>query len=99
MYLCMQVPVPSESRGTRDLELKLQAVVSCLAFMLGTELGSSRRVVCAPSCWAISPNPLKVIRKQIELHLVWVEEMLHFKKMGYVLKNISNVRDCHSKAV
>jgi hypothetical protein len=88
-------PVPSESRGTGGLELELQAVVPCLVWIHGTELGSSRRVVCAPCFWSISSDPQKDLEgNQIELHIVCVEEMLHYKKTGASLKDISSVRNC-----
>lgn len=40
-------PVPTEVRGNRSLKLELQAVVSCLMWMLGDEFWSSGRIIHA----------------------------------------------------
>lgn len=51
------------------LELELQIVVSCLDWMLGTELGSSSKAVCTSNCQAISPVPtLETSGDQFESH-------------------------------
>lgn len=42
----------------KPLELGLQLSVSCLAWVLETELGSSQRAVFALSRWAVSSAPI-----------------------------------------
>lgn len=47
-------------RGLDRLELKLQVVVSCLMWVLDTELGSPTRVASALNAWTPLPPPLNV---------------------------------------
>lgn len=42
------------------LELELQAFVSCLNWLLGSELGSSARAELSLQCWPTSPAPLPI---------------------------------------
>lgn len=48
--------------GSDPLELKLWAVVSCPALVLGTELRSSTRAVCALDRWALCPALFLIFR-------------------------------------
>lgn len=51
-----------ESRSVGLLELEVQIALSCLAWVLGMELGSSPRAVCTLNHWAFflsSPQPPK----------------------------------------
>lgn len=50
------VQIPSDDRRQTALDLKLEsrAVVSCLKWVLGTELGFCRGAASALSCYAIS---------------------------------------------
>lgn len=46
--MCMPMGVPRRPEEVPDpLELALQEVMTCLMWMLGTELGCSKREVCA----------------------------------------------------
>lgn len=52
----------AEARGFHYvLELKLQAVVSCLPWIRGTKFWTSKRVECARSHWAIFLDPQSVV--------------------------------------
>lgn len=53
----MQVPVEARRDRSPPLELSLQAVVSCLMWVLGTKPGFSAKAVSAISRRAISPAP------------------------------------------
>lgn len=45
------MPVETEE-GTGSLELKLQAVVGCLTWVLGSKLGSSARAAAESAPWS-----------------------------------------------
>lgn len=47
-------------RGLERLELRLQVVVSCLMWVLDTELGSSARAASVLNAWTPLPPPLNV---------------------------------------
>lgn len=74
VYTCMCVcgsvhrntgTVGGQKRASDPLELKLWAVVSCPALVLGTELRSSAKAVCALGGWALFPALFLIVRISI----------------------------------
>lgn len=64
MFVGMCVWVKHQPRPEASitmLELKLQAVVSCLPWIRGTKFWTSKRVECARSHWAIFLDPQSVV--------------------------------------
>lgn len=54
VWLCTHVRAGThrdQKTGSDLLELELQAIVTCLTWVLGTEVRSSPRAVRAPNCW------------------------------------------------
>lgn len=54
VWLCIRVSAGTHrnQKGVSDLlELECQAVVTCLTWVLGTEVRSSPRAACAPNSW------------------------------------------------
>lgn len=66
VYLCHQPP----GEGIRSLELELEVVVSCLAWVLGTKCMFPRRAASTLNHWAILPAPGLVVLRQ-GFSLVW----------------------------
>lgn len=60
MYMCDYLCIcecrclRGQKRACDPLELELQAIVSCLTWVLGTELRPSARALCILHCGAIS---------------------------------------------
>ena len=64
-----------QRRASDSLELELQAVLSCLMWVLGTKLKSFAWVVCVLSCWTSSPVPrfyfLNIVMVFYDVSMIW----------------------------